>query len=318
MDIISILGEMAFASRLRQLGERLSKDVSQLYNKLNIDFEARWFIILQSLLQQSPMTVTGLAESLGISHTAVRQLIDEMNTKGLVTWSKGKDDRRKQMVSLTPKSKKIVVQLSPVWKEIRKSTKEVIDATGCDILACIENIEKQLDERNMYERIWLRLNGNLPADIEICDYSPGMKKYFKELNYEWLKEYFTIERTDEKILSDPNGKIIKKGGAILFARIGNEVVGTGALIKHRNGIYELAKMAVAKKYRGRDIGKKLLYAIISEVKKKKVNELYLRTSSLLEQANRLYQKAGFVKILENPFPGKKFKRETYTMKMEIK
>jgi DNA-binding MarR family transcriptional regulator/N-acetylglutamate synthase-like GNAT family acetyltransferase len=317
MDIITNLGEMAFASRLRQLGERLSKDVSRLYKKLNIDFEARWFIILQSLLKQSPRTVTGLADSLGISHTAVRQLIDEMNEKGLVTWSKGKDDRRKQMVSLTQKSKKIAVQLTSVWEEIRKATKEVIDATGCDIIACLDNIEKQLDERNMYERIWLRLNGNLPADIEICDYSPGMKKYFKELNYEWLKEYFTIESSDEKILSNPNGKIIKKGGAIIFARIENEVVGTCALIKHRNGIYELAKMAVTKKYRGRDIGKKILYAVITEAKKRKIDEIYLRTSPLLVQANRLYEKAGFKKIPENPFPGKGFKRETYTMKLEI-
>lgn len=318
MDIISNLGELAFATRLKQLSERLSKDVSLLYKKLNIDFEARWFVIFYSLLKHSPMTITGLADSLGISHTAVRQLIDEMSEKKLVTWSKGKYDRRKQMVTLTQKSKNIAVQLSAVWEEIRKATKDVIDTTGCDILSCLGNIEKQLDERNMFERTWLRLKGNLPAEIEICDYSPGMKKYFKDLNYEWLREYFTVESSDDKILSDPNGKIIKKGGIILFARLEDEVVGTCALIKHKNGIYELAKMAVKKKYRGRNIGKKILYSIISEAKKRNAGELYLRTSPLLVQANRLYRKAGFKEISEYPFSGKKFTRETYTMKLNIK
>ncbi|MFA5403380.1 MAG: bifunctional helix-turn-helix transcriptional regulator/GNAT family N-acetyltransferase [Ignavibacteria bacterium] len=317
MDIISNLGEMAFASRLKQLGERLSKDVSLLYNKLNIDFEARWFVILYSLMRRSPMTVTGLAESLGISHTAVRQLLDEMADKELVTWSKGQDDRRKQMVSLTQKSKKIAQQLSPVWDEIRKATKELIDASGFDIITGLKKIEKQLDERNMYERIWLRLNGKLPADIEICEYSPAMKKYFKELNYEWLKEYFSVEISDEKTLSNPNEKIVKKGGVILFARIGNEIVGTCALIKHKNGIFELLKMAVTKKYRGRGIGKKLLKEIISRAQKSGATELYLRTSSKLEQANCLYQNEGFVKVERNPFPGKSFQRKTFTMKMEI-
>jgi DNA-binding MarR family transcriptional regulator/predicted GNAT family N-acyltransferase len=317
MDIISNLGEMAFASRLKQLGERLSKDVSLIYKKLNIDFDARWFVILHSLIQHSPMTITGLGESLGVSHTAVRQLIDEMYEKDLVTWSKGKNDRRQQLVSLTQKSKDIARQLSPVWIEIRNATKELIDASGFDIISGLKKIEKQLDDRNMYERVWLRLNGKLPADIEICEYSPAMKKYFKELNYEWLKEYFSVEITDEKMLSNPNEKIVKKGGVILFARISNEIVGTCALIKHRNGIFELAKMAVTKKYRGREIGKRILEEIVLKAQKAGVKELYLQTSPLLEKANRLYIKAGFVKISDNPFSGKGFQRETYTMKLNI-
>jgi hypothetical protein len=37
MDIISDLGEIAFASRFQKLGERLLKDVTDLYNKLDID-----------------------------------------------------------------------------------------------------------------------------------------------------------------------------------------------------------------------------------------------------------------------------------------
>ena len=317
MDIISELGEMAFATRLKRLGERLAKDVSLLYHKLNIDFEARWFAIFYSLKRESPLTVTGLAESLGVSHTAVRQLLNEMAKKDLVTWSKGKADKRSQLVHLTKKGNGIYQKLSPVWKEIHNATGELIDGSDCDFITGLETIESNLDERNMYERVWLRLKGSLPGDIEIREYSPAMKKYFKSLNYEWLEGYFAVEEADDRILSDPNSKIVKAGGAVLFACLENEVVGTCALIRHRNGAYELAKMAVTKKYQGRGIGRKLLLAVIDKARTFGASELYLRTNAKLKAANHLYRTFGFTKSALDPFVEGEYERSTFAMKLEL-
>ncbi len=317
MDIISELGEMAFATRLRRLSERLARDVSLLYHKLDIDFEARWFTIFYNLRVGSPMTVTGLADSLGVSHTAVRQLLNEMAKKDLVTWTKGKIDKRHQLVSITTKGRTIARMLSPVWMEVRNATKELIDTSGCDIIAGLGAIERKLNEQNMYERVWFRLKGLLPGDIDICEYSPAMKKYFKSLNYEWLKKYFAIEKIDDKILSDPNSIIVKTGGAVLFARIDNKVVGTCALIRHRNGAYELAKMAVTKKYQGRGIGRKLLLAVIDKAKAFGASELYLRTNAKLKAANHLYRTFGFTKSALDPFVEGEYERSTFAMKLEL-
>ena len=183
----------------------------------------------------------------------------------------------------------------------------MIAESGFNFISGLEIIEHRLDERNMYERVWLRLKGSLPGDIEICEYSPAMKKYFKSLNYEWLKGYFTVEEADDRILSDPNSKIVKVGGAVLFACLGDEVVGTCALIRHKIGIYELAKMAVTKKYQGRGIGRKLLLAVIDKAKKFGASELYLRTNHKLEAANHLYNEIGFRKITDDPLASKKYK-----------
>lgn len=317
MDIISDLGEMAFASRLRRLGERLAKDVTLLYHKLDIDFEARWFSIFYSLNRYSPITVTGLADSLGISHTSVKQLAREMAEKRLVTWSKGKDDKRQQLISLTARGKETARQLLPVWEEVRKATKELLDATHCNVLGGLETIEQQLDERNMYERVWLRLKGSLPGDIEICEYSPAMKKYFKSLNFEWLEEHFTVEKVDESMFSDPNTKIVKTGGAVLFASLDGDIVGTCALIKHRNGVFELAKMAVTKKYQGRCIGRKLIIAIINKAKALGASEVYLQTNAKLKAANHLYNKLGFTKTTTAPLTRKNYERSTFVMKLDL-
>jgi hypothetical protein len=49
MDIIKDLAELALASRLKRLSDRLMKDVSQVYKDCKIDFEPRWFAVLYAL-----------------------------------------------------------------------------------------------------------------------------------------------------------------------------------------------------------------------------------------------------------------------------
>ena len=89
MDIITELAELTFASRLKRLSERLMKEVSLLYKKLDVNFEARWFSIFYYLNLQSPKTITELAQSLRLTHTAVNQLTTEMIKAGLLISSKG-------------------------------------------------------------------------------------------------------------------------------------------------------------------------------------------------------------------------------------
>jgi len=317
MDLLTELSELAFATRLKRLSERLTKDVSTLYHKLGFDFEARWFSVFYALDKKSPVTITELAQSLRLTHTAINQLTAELIKKGLIASSAGKSDERQRLLSITPVGKEVALKLAPVWEEIRLATKELIESTGCDVLAILKKIEQQLNEYDMYERVWIRLKGRPPGEIVIGEYTPAMKKYFKLLNYEWLEEYFEIEKADEKILSDPRGKIIKNGGAIFFACVDNHIVGTCALIKHRNGPLELAKMAVTKKFQGRGIGKMLMQKIIDRAQELGGSELHLQTNARLKAANQLYQRFGFKKTKENPFDPSRYQRSTFVMKLDL-
>jgi N-acetylglutamate synthase-like GNAT family acetyltransferase len=119
------------------------------------------------------------------------------------------------------------------------------------------------------------------------------------------------------MLSDPNTKIVKTGGAVLFASLDEDIVGTCALIKHHGSTFELAKMAVTKKYRGRSIGRKLIIAIINKAKTLGASELYLQTSSKLKVANHLYNKLGFTTTTTTPLIKKKYERSTFVMKLDL-
>lgn len=132
------------------------------------------------------------------------------------------------------------------------------------------------------------------AELILADSRPEDHKHFEALNLQWLEHYFVVEAEDKKILGDPQKYILDKGGHIIMAKIGNDIVGCCALKNDGNGSYELAKMAVSPEHQGKGIGRKIGEAIINRAKKISAKELYLISSSTLAPALHLYDKLGFV------------------------
>ena len=110
--------------------------------------------------------------------------------------------------------------------------------------------------------------------VEIVSFKNKYSKYFYELNYDWLNEYFYVEDYDKKILKNCKKEIIDNGGHIFFAIYDFNVVGTMALMPRGKGVYELNKMAVRKDLRGNGIGNQLIKFIIDYSKDKGFNSNY--------------------------------------------
>jgi N-acetylglutamate synthase-like GNAT family acetyltransferase len=189
-----------------------------------------------------------------------------------------------------------------------------------DLLGDIARVEAALDENSMANRVNKRLGLPTTERIRIEEYRPAYKKHFLALNLEWLEKYFTVEESDIKVLGDPNRRILKKGGVILFALLDGEVVGTCALIRHSNGVLELAKMGVRPEAQGHGVGTALAEAVISRARKMGATELYLHTSPVLKKACRLYRRLGFRKIKQTRVPGdegKRFRRCSIEMVLKL-
>ena len=132
--------------------------------------------------------------------------------------------------------------------------------------------------------------------IKIIPYTAANKENIKALNYEWLQQYFYVEPSDEEQLSDPQYHIIDKGGHIFFATFEDQIVGTSSLIKVNDTEYELAKMAVTEKYKGKGIGKNLLECCVEKAKDLGATKLILYSNTKLLSAINLYTKFGFKEI----------------------
>jgi GNAT superfamily N-acetyltransferase len=119
---------------------------------------------------------------------------------------------------------------------------------------------------------------------------------FATLNFEWIDKYFHIEAYDREVLTNPKKYILNPGGHILFAVIDGKAVGTVALIKREEGVFELSKMAVTQNYKGLRIGQKLMYACIDFAGQNGIKRLFLDSNTKQVPALTLYRKVGFKEI----------------------
>lgn len=157
MDLVKELGELAIATRLKRLSERLSADVSKIYKESAVDFEARWFLMLSLLKKHKVMAITEIADSLQLSHPAIIQLVQELSKKKLIRVAADQHDGRKRMISLSAAGKNTLEQLAPVMAGIRTENRRWIEEADANLLEVLDQLERALDQQTMYQRIKLNL-----------------------------------------------------------------------------------------------------------------------------------------------------------------
>jgi DNA-binding MarR family transcriptional regulator len=152
-DLIQHLGPLAFASRLKRLAEQLQRDVSRVYEQLDMDVEARWFPVLFLLSENKRLAVTEIADRLGMTHPSVNQIAGAMSRHGLLASSKDRNDERRRLLSLSAKGRRTVEKLQPVWKAVSDETGALLNESRCDILDEISRLESSLAAHSMFDRI---------------------------------------------------------------------------------------------------------------------------------------------------------------------
>lgn len=129
--------------------------------------------------------------------------------------------------------------------------------------------------------------------VRIVPFDPALAGHFARLNREWIERLFVLEPADLAVLLDPQAAIIDPGGMIYFALLGDDIVGTCAVMPHGPGTLELAKMAVQPLAQGRGIGRLLGEACIAFARTTDAHTLMLLSSSKLASALHLYESLGF-------------------------
>ena len=150
-------------------------------------------------------------------------------------------------------------------------------------------------------------------NVLVTDFQSQYASQFYQLNRVWIEEYWVLEDSDKKDLLNPE-IIIHNGGQIFFAISKHEVIGTVAMIKNSDKIYELAKMTVKSNYRGKGIANLLMDKCIEFAFKKNASEIFLISNDSLTVARNLYEKYGFKEVV---LDSQKYKRGNVKMILQI-
>ncbi|WP_141734303.1 bifunctional helix-turn-helix transcriptional regulator/GNAT family N-acetyltransferase [Oligoflexus tunisiensis] len=293
MTLLKELGYLALATRIRTLGDTMLADGLQIYAGLGLNFQPRWFSVFYLLQEHHELPVTEVASRIGLSHPAIIKIIESMEEAGLIESGRNSRDARKRMITLSAKGEALIPELQPVWKALEEELKQLFADLNIDILGVLESMERMIQEKPISKRVQERYRRNFNLNIAFRPYSKELAPAFKSLNEEWLTEYFTIEDEDRRMLDQPD-QILEEGGTIVFACLGDETVGTFALMALSDGVFELAKMAVTRRHRNRGIGQLMLKKALEEAQTLGARSLILHTSAKLEAANHIYGKFGFV------------------------
>ncbi len=303
---------LALGSRLKALSDALYDASDAVYGARGLKFESRWFPVVRLLHDRGPTAVTDVAREIGQSHSAVSQLAERLLKTGWIARRKDPADSRRSLLALTPRAQIEVRRLKAVWRGVADEVHADLAAAGHDLLRALDAFEQRLARAPIAPRILDRLTRYDAEALRVVPFRPELRQHFYDLNADWLRKYFYLEAIDHRVLSRPEEEIIAPGGAVLFALLGDEVVGTCALKLEAPGVYELTKMAVIEERRGLGIGRALLEAAIAEFRRRRGRTLFLESSTKLGPALRLYEALGF-EHQPGPKPGSHYQRSDVYM-----
>lgn len=142
----------ALGARLRRLSEAVDRDASKTYRLVDVDFEQRWFGVLNQIILNGPMSVNEIADALGITHVSVSQSRQSLEKAGYVTSRPDKNDGRRKEIILTDKGHDLIEKLNPLWQALEKAAAELNEQAG-DLVKLIDRAEAALETKTLYERV---------------------------------------------------------------------------------------------------------------------------------------------------------------------
>lgn len=152
--MIDFLTEIKFAgitSRLKRLSDDILYSTREYYKTVGLDIEPNWHLIFLLLEKSGSLTITEISKELRMSHPACVKIINKMKKKNYVTTKTDDKDLRRQLLTLSDKSKEQLPTFHKHWDACIKTMKELLEqSTNFD--DDLRQIEIRIGEKSYKER----------------------------------------------------------------------------------------------------------------------------------------------------------------------
>jgi DNA-binding MarR family transcriptional regulator len=146
---------------LRLLQAAMDADIARIYAEAQIDGLKPSFVMeLLRLHARGPMTITELAGSVQLTHSAVSQKVAAMRAAGLIRTTTGADARSKK-VTLTARARRIAGRLAAEWRATEAAVAEIEAEIPYPLSRVVTDIEEALRRKNFHDRIAEKLAADL-------------------------------------------------------------------------------------------------------------------------------------------------------------
>ena len=138
---------------LRLLQTAIDADIVRIYAEAQITgLKPSYVMELLRLRARGPMTITELARSLQLTHSAESQKVAAMRAAGWVRTTAGPDARSKK-VTLTPKASRVAGRLAAEWRATEAALAEIEAEIPYPLSQSVTDIEAVLRRKSFHDRI---------------------------------------------------------------------------------------------------------------------------------------------------------------------
>lgn len=128
--------------------------------------------------------------------------------------------------------------------------------------------------------------------ITITSFYPSDQVEVKKLILAGLVEHWGfLDPTKNPDLDDIAASY--SGATFLVARLGDAIIGTGALLPRQDGTAEIVRMSVAQQHRRGGIGRSILNALIEQARLQGFHTIMLETTATWFEVIEFYLRCGF-------------------------
>ncbi len=135
----------------------------------------------------------------------------------------------------------------------------------------------------------------MEGELFIRSFEVGDQEQARRLILEGLGEHFGyIDDTLNPDLDDILHNYLRAGHVFVVACIGQELVGTGALLSHGEGISEMVRISTRRDYRRRGIGQAIVTYLVNVARQRSDRRIIVKTNASWHDAIHLYKRLDFV------------------------
>ena len=249
--------------------------------------------VLYELATREALTAGDLARSLGLDPGYLSRMLAGFEKEGLLERRRSAEDGRVTHLAFTAKGRVLYAKLDRLSQAAAEALVSRFPGGERDeMLGALRLVEARLASDTRPSDIVLR-----PHRVGDMGWIVHRQAVLYAREYGWDSGY-------EALIAEIVGRFLRDfkpdRERCFIAEHGGEIVGSVFAVEHSRDVAKLRLLYVEPSARGHGVGQRLVDACIAFARAKNYARLGLWTNDVLIAARRLYQKAGFELVKEEP------------------
>jgi DNA-binding MarR family transcriptional regulator/GNAT superfamily N-acetyltransferase len=252
--------------------------------------------VLYELAHKPAVSAKDLSEELGIDAGYLSRILKRFESAGLISRKRSQADARQSLIELTAKGRKVFAGLDKASNEQVTQMLEPLDEASREKLrGTLASVGRMLrPEEPVKPAANLVLRPHRVGDMGLIVHRQSVL-YAEEYGWDGGYEALVCEIT-AKFLRD-----FKPGRERCWvAERDGELMGSVFVVEESKSVARLRMLYVEPAARGQGLGAQLVQECIHFARATGYRKLTLWTNSVLKSARRIYERAGFVEVHEEP------------------